>query len=241
MNESLFTFRVQLHVDDVSHHGRVVQRLHGPFGGLDALENNLGYPQVLFVLRVVQDLDLLDVSELFAHVREEPFPDVVVEPGKGHLLRGHGPHVALVDLGEGRQELVLSAAGLMMHRARLSSNSRDKNGGGEVAMFKQRIHKSGSADPPIPKMTGRGVCLQLLTASLSLVEKSHIYHSRYLKLGHRQVYLFVLGPQTTDPRISDDVHRWNPGVLRKQRDTVLLSIPSAKFTLNLLRSSPKRC
>lgn len=100
MNESLFTFRVQLHVDDVSHHRRVVQRLNSHLGGLDVLENNLGYSQVLFVLRVVQDLNLLDVSKFFAHVREKPFPDVVVEPGKGHLLWGHGANIALIDLGE---------------------------------------------------------------------------------------------------------------------------------------------
>ena len=100
MNESLFTFRVQLHVDDVSHHRRVVERLNCHFGGLHGFKHNFGYSQVLFVLRVVQDLHLLDLAEFFAHVREKSFPDVVVQPGERHLLRRHGADVALIDLGE---------------------------------------------------------------------------------------------------------------------------------------------
>lgn len=96
----MFTFRVQLHVDDVSHNRRVVQRLHGHLGGLHVLKNNFGNSQVLFVLRVVQNLHLLDFSKFLAHVGEESFPDVVVEPRERHLLGGHGPDVALVDLEE---------------------------------------------------------------------------------------------------------------------------------------------
>ena len=100
MAESLFTFRVQLHVDDVSHNRRVVQRLHGHFGGFHRLENNFGNPQVLLVPRIVQDLHLLDVSEFLAHVGKKSFPDVVVEPGECHLLRRHGADVTLIDLEE---------------------------------------------------------------------------------------------------------------------------------------------
>lgn len=96
----LFTFRVQLHVDDVSHNRRVVKRLHGHFGGFHALENNFGYPQVLFVLRIVQDLDLLDFSEFFAHFGKKYFPDIVVEPGESHLLWRHRADVTLIDLEE---------------------------------------------------------------------------------------------------------------------------------------------
>lgn len=96
----MFTFGVQLHVDDVSHNRRFVQRLHGHLGGLDVLKNNFSNPQVLFVLRVVQNLHLLDFSVFFAHVGKKSFPDVVVQPRERHLLRGHGADVALVDLEE---------------------------------------------------------------------------------------------------------------------------------------------
>lgn len=87
-------------MDDVSHNRRVVKRLHGHFGGFHGLENNFGYPQVLFVLRIVQDLDLLDFSEFFAHVGKKSFPDIVVEPGESHLLWRHGADVTLIDLEE---------------------------------------------------------------------------------------------------------------------------------------------
>lgn len=98
MSESLFTFWIQLHVDDVSHNRRVVERLHGHLGGFHRLKNNFGNSQVLFVLRIVQDLDLLDLSKFFAHVRKKSFSDVVVEPGERHLLRRHGADITLVDL-----------------------------------------------------------------------------------------------------------------------------------------------
>lgn len=94
----MFTFRVQLHVDDVSHNRRFVQRLHGHLGGLYALKNNFGNSQVLFVLWVVQNLHLLDFSKFFAHVGKKSFPDVVVEPCECHLLGGHRADVALIDL-----------------------------------------------------------------------------------------------------------------------------------------------
>lgn len=94
----MFTFRVQLHVDDVSHNRRVVQRLHGHLGGLYALKNNFSNSQVLFVLRVVQNLHLLDFSKFLAHVGKKSFPDVVVEPRECHLLGGHRADVALIDL-----------------------------------------------------------------------------------------------------------------------------------------------
>lgn len=100
MTESLFTFRVQLHVDEVSHNRRLVKRLHGHFGSFHILKNNFGNPQVLFVLRIVQDLHLLDFSKLFAHVGEKSFPNVVVQPGECHLLRRHRADITLVDLEE---------------------------------------------------------------------------------------------------------------------------------------------
>lgn len=103
----MFTFRVQLHVDEVSHNRRVVERLHGHLGGFNRLENDFGDAQVLLVLGIVQDLHLLDLPEFFAHVSEESFPDVVVEPGERHLLGGHGADVAVVDLRAERQAVMI--------------------------------------------------------------------------------------------------------------------------------------
>lgn len=100
MTESVFTFRVQLHVDDVSHNRRVVKGLHCHLGGFHGFKNNFGNSQMLFVLRVVQDLDLLDFSEFFAHVSKKSFPNVVVEPGECHLLWRHRADITLIDLQE---------------------------------------------------------------------------------------------------------------------------------------------
>lgn len=101
----MFTFWVQLHVDEVSHNRRVVERLHGHLGGFHRLKNNFGDARVLLILGIVQYLHLLDLPEFFAHVSEEPFPDVVVEPRERHLLGGHGADVAIVDLRAERQPL----------------------------------------------------------------------------------------------------------------------------------------
>lgn len=87
-------------MDDVSHNRRVVERLHGHLGGFHALKNNFGNSQMLLVLRVVQDLHLLDFSKFLAHVGKKSFPDVVVQPGERHLLLRHGADVTLIDLEE---------------------------------------------------------------------------------------------------------------------------------------------
>ena len=100
LTESLFTFRVQLHVDEVSHNRRLVKRLHSHFGSFHVLKNNFSNPQVLLILRIVQDLDVLDFSEFFAHVAKKSFPDVVVQPGECHLLGRHRADITLIDLEE---------------------------------------------------------------------------------------------------------------------------------------------
>lgn len=99
--ESLFTFRVQLHVDDISHNRRVVERLHGHFGGFHGLKNHLCNSQVLLIFGIVKDLHLLDVSKFLAHVGKKSFPDVVVQPGECHLLWRNSADVTLIDLREG--------------------------------------------------------------------------------------------------------------------------------------------
>lgn len=101
MTESLFTFRVQLHVDDVSHNRRVVERLHGHFGGFHGLKNYFGNSQVLLILRIVKDLHLFDFSKFLAHIGKKSFPDVVVQPGECHLLWRNRADITLIDLGEG--------------------------------------------------------------------------------------------------------------------------------------------
>lgn len=92
-------------MDEVSHNRRLVKRLHRHLGCLHVLKNHFGDPQVLLVLRIVQDLHLLDVAKFFAHVIKKALPDVVVEAGERHLLGRHGADVTLVDLEEsGREE-----------------------------------------------------------------------------------------------------------------------------------------
>lgn len=77
------------------------------------------------------------------------------------------------------------------------------------------------------------MCLQLLTAPPFPQEKS-MHHtscqSRYLEFRHREIRLFVLSPETSDPRVSDDVHWWHPGVLRERKGETQYCYPSHNFT-----------
>lgn len=107
MTLTLFTSGIELHVDDVSHNRRVVQRLHGQLGGFDALKNNFGYSQVLLVVRIVKNLHLLDFSDFFAHVGEKSFPNIVVQSGECHLLWRHGTDVPLIDLVRTKNGMML--------------------------------------------------------------------------------------------------------------------------------------
>lgn len=66
------------------------------------------------------------------------------------------------------------------------------------------------------------MCLQLLTAppsSFSLSTWTIILSvtGHHLKFRHRQVCLLVFSPETTDPRVSDHVHRGYPWVLQRRR------------------------
>lgn len=102
------TFGVQLHVDDVTHNGSAVQVLDGFLGSPDRGEDHLGNAQVLLGLGVVQNLHLLHLPILLAHVPQEVFADVIIQLGKCHLLWRHWAHIELIDLagakGEGSLE-----------------------------------------------------------------------------------------------------------------------------------------
>ncbi len=98
VNILTLTFRVQLHVDDVAHDRRVVQVLDSILRRLDGSEYNFSNSEMLFILRIVQDVHLLNIAELLAHVGEESLSDVVVEFGERDLLRGHATDVTLIDL-----------------------------------------------------------------------------------------------------------------------------------------------
>lgn len=87
------------------------------------------------------------------------------------------------------------------------------------------------------------MCLQLLTAPLIHKEKVGIVLLPDLEFRHRQVRLFVLSPETADPRVSDDFHRWYPGVLWEKRggDTMLLSTSfTTSQAANLLPCGPAK-
>jgi len=85
-------------VDDVAHDRSVVQVLDSIFRRLDSSEHNFSYSEMLFVLRVVQNLHSLNIAELLAHVSEKSLFDVVVEFGERDLLRGHATDVTIIDL-----------------------------------------------------------------------------------------------------------------------------------------------
>lgn len=85
-------------MDDVAHDRRVVQVLDSIFRRFDGSEYNFSNSEMFFVLRIVQNLHLLNIAELLAHVSEESLSDVVVEFGERDLLRGHATNITLVDL-----------------------------------------------------------------------------------------------------------------------------------------------
>lgn len=88
-------------MNDVAHNRRVVKVLDGIFRRLDSSEHDFSYSEMFFVLRVVQNLHLLDVAEFLAHVGEESLSDVVVQSGERYLLWRHTTDVTLVDLWGG--------------------------------------------------------------------------------------------------------------------------------------------
>lgn len=96
--ESVLTFDVQLGVDDVAHDRRVVQLFHCVLGSPGAGEQDPGQAQMLPGLWVEQDLHLLHLTKLGAHLCQEGLLDVVVKTGKCHLLEGNGTHIELVEL-----------------------------------------------------------------------------------------------------------------------------------------------
>lgn len=85
-------------MDHVAHDGGVVQLLDGVLGAPGAGEEHPGKTQVLAGLGVEEDLHLLHLAELGAHIRQEGLLDVVVEAGEGHLLERDLAHVELVQL-----------------------------------------------------------------------------------------------------------------------------------------------
>ncbi len=85
-------------MDDVAHNRRVVQVLDSILRRLDGSEYNFSNSEMLFILRIVQNVHLLNIAELLAHVGEESLSDVVVEFGERDLLRGHATDVTLIDL-----------------------------------------------------------------------------------------------------------------------------------------------
>lgn len=65
------------------------------------------------------------------------------------------------------------------------------------------------------------MCLQLLTTHQIHDVVNTIYECKHLKFRHREVRLLIFRPEPTDPRVSNHVHRGDPGVLWgvKERET----------------------
>lgn len=74
---------------------------------------------------------------------------------------------------------------------------------------------SALRQPYVPQMSKGGVSATFDSTPFPQGKKTwhHTCQSIYLKFGHRKIRLFVLSPETANPRVSDDVHRWYPGVL----------------------------
>lgn len=85
-------------MDDISHDRSIVQVLDSFLRPPCAGEEHLGQAQVLAVLGVIKDLNLLNITILFAHISQEGFLDVVIEPGKGHLLQRDLAHIEFIQL-----------------------------------------------------------------------------------------------------------------------------------------------
>lgn len=98
LTKCLLTFDVQLSVDDVAHDRRIVQVLHGVLGSPGAGEQDPGQAQVLPGLWVEEDLHLLHLAKLGAHLRQEGLLDVIIEAGECHLLERNWTHIELVQL-----------------------------------------------------------------------------------------------------------------------------------------------
>lgn len=105
------TFDIQLSMNDVAHDRSVVQMLDSVLGSPGAGEQYPGQAQVLPGLWMKQDLHLLHLSKLGAHVRQEGLLDVVIESCKGHLFERYGAHIKFIKLQRGmlqREILVIS-------------------------------------------------------------------------------------------------------------------------------------
>lgn len=92
------TFYIQLSMNDVTHDRSIVQLLDCVLGSSGASKQHPGKAQVLPGLGVKQDFHFLHLTELGTHLCQERLLDVVIEPGKGHLLEGYGTHIELIKL-----------------------------------------------------------------------------------------------------------------------------------------------
>lgn len=107
-------------MDDVAHDRSVVQVLDSIFRRLDGFEHNFSYSEMLFVLRVVQNLNPLNIAELLAHFNEESLFDVVVEFGERDLLRRHATDVTIIDLRKQNDYLKWNVCLKLLNIERLS-------------------------------------------------------------------------------------------------------------------------
>ena len=85
-------------MDDVAHDRGVVELLHCVLGSSGTGEEHPGQAQMLPGLGVKQDLHLLHLAELGAHLGQEGLLDVVIEAGERHLLEWNLADVELIQL-----------------------------------------------------------------------------------------------------------------------------------------------
>ena len=92
------TLDVQLDVDDVAHHRRVVEVFDRLLGSAGAGEEDARQAQVLSGFGVVEDLHLFHFAVFSAHLGQKGLPDVVVQAGEGHFFQWDLADVELVQL-----------------------------------------------------------------------------------------------------------------------------------------------
>lgn len=94
----MYTFRINFHMDDVSHDGRPMEVLRRLSRAPHRVKDYLCNSQVLLVLGIVEYFHVFDVPIFVAHVSEKRLPHIVVQLGKRHFFGRNGANVPLINL-----------------------------------------------------------------------------------------------------------------------------------------------
>lgn len=85
-------------MDDVAHDGGKVEVFDCFLGTPSAGEEHTGQAQVLASTGVKKDLYLFHLAVLPAHILQEGFPHIVIQPCESHFLQWDLPNIELIQL-----------------------------------------------------------------------------------------------------------------------------------------------